>query len=152
MTFYQLASTIRSPGSSIGFLEFSPNGRFLAVGHGYSSVSLLDKTNGFGLKISNATPTYPTALAWETSKSFYVGLDDGRFIYYTIDLRGNQLVKGPVDGRFCGAFPVTAIGLNKDRKILAVSVGPEVFIFQRALTTSEFICNYITAMNLRWPS
>ena len=113
------------------FLEFSPNGRFLAVGHGSPSLCLLDKTSGFYPKISDAMPTYPTSLVWETSKSFYVGLCDGRFVYYEIDLRGKQLVMGSIDSRFRGAFPVTAIALNKESNILAVSVGPEVYVFRR---------------------
>ena len=83
MVCYKLNSTVSSPGKSITFIEFSPNGRFIAVGdRGLPSLFILDKLTGFHPKISATTPAEPTALVWESSKAFYVGLSNGRFVYY----------------------------------------------------------------------
>ncbi|KAF9642055.1 hypothetical protein BDM02DRAFT_3133357 [Thelephora ganbajun] len=139
MDCYELTFTISSPGKSIVFMEFSPNGRFLAVGDRHSSsLYILDRFAGFHPTISATTPAKPTALVWETSKTFYVGLSDGRFIYYQIDLRGSKLVKGAVNSFFHGSFPMTAIALDAESKTLVLSVGPDVFAFRRIRATSEF--------------
>ena len=149
MTSYQLSSAVRSPGRSITFLEFSPNGRFLAVGdRGLSSLSILDKCTGYHPNLSTTMPAEPRALVWDASEAFYVGLGDGCFIHCQIDHERNDIVKGAVNSALYGVFPVTAIALHQGSNILAVSVGPEVFLFQRARTTSGFTCNYIASMNL----
>jgi len=141
MIHYNLNFTISSPGGSTTFMEFSPNGRFIAVGdQEMSSLFILDRLTGFHPTISSITPTEPTALVWETSKAFYVGLRNGRFIHYEIDLRGNRLVEGPTNSFFHGAFPVTAMALDAEAKTLVLSVGPEVFAFRRIQATGMFFC------------
>lgn len=153
MTPYQLTSSIRSPGRSTTFMEFSPNGRFLAIGdRDLSSLFVLDNRTGYYPNLSVTTPAEPTALAWDTTETFYVGLSDGHFIHYRINLENNELIKGVVNNFFYGGFPATAIALNKDSHILAISVGPEVFVFQRVRTTSECFCNHIVSMNSFHPS
>ncbi|KAF9643087.1 hypothetical protein BDM02DRAFT_3132667 [Thelephora ganbajun] len=130
MACYELKYTVSSPGRSATFIKFSPNGRFLAVGdRDSSSLHILNRLTGFHLTISTTMPAKPTALVWETTKTFYVGLSDGHFIYYQIDLRGNKLVKGPMNSIFHGVFPITAIALNTESKILVLSIGLEVFAF-----------------------
>jgi hypothetical protein len=86
MLCYNLNSTVYSPGKSTTFVKFSLNGRFLAVGdQGGPSLFILDKITGFHPTISATTPAEPTALVWETSKAFYVGLSDRCFIHYQIE-------------------------------------------------------------------
>ena len=139
MDCYELTFTISSPGKSIVFMEFSPNGRFLAVGdQESSSLYILDRLAGFHPKVSTVTPAKSTALVWESSRAFYVGLSDGRFVHYKIDLGGNRLVKGAVNSLFYGGFPTTAIALDVESKTLALSVGPDVFVLRRIRATSEF--------------
>ena len=138
MICYELNSAVSSPGDSTTFIEFSPNGRFLAVGDCNFSLYLLDKLAGFHPTISVATPAKPTALVWESSKAFHLGLGNGCFIHYQIDLGGNKLVKGIVNSVFHGAFPVTAIALDMESKTTVLSVGPDVLVFRRIRTTSMF--------------
>jgi len=139
MASYKLNFTVTSPGRSTTFVEFSPNGRFLAVGdRDSSSLFILDRLAGFHPTISAVMPSNPTALVWETTKAFYIGLGNGHFIYYQIDLRNRKLVKGAVNGIFHGVFPVTAIALDVESKTLVLSIGPEVFALRRIRTTSTF--------------
>jgi WD40 repeat protein len=78
MVPYQLDFVVPSPGQSISVIEFSPDGRFLAVGDRDSSVLyILDRLAGFHPTISAVTLPKPTALVWETSTAFYVGSSDG---------------------------------------------------------------------------
>lgn len=120
-------------------MEFSPNGRFLAVGYqDLSSLYIFDKLAGFHPTLSDAMPANPTALVWESSKSFYVGLNDGRFIHYRVDLGGDKLVQGAVNSFFYGEFPATAIALDSESKMLVLSVGPDVFAFRRTRPTGIF--------------
>lgn len=82
MANYELTFAIPFPGKSIAFMEFSPNGRFLAVGDATPSfLFVLDRLAGFHPIVSAATPAEPTALVWESSKTFYVGTNDVRFIH-----------------------------------------------------------------------
>lgn len=138
MVYYKLNFTVPSPGNSPTFAEFSPNGRFLVVGDS-SSLFLLDKLAGFHPGISTTTPVKPTSLVWETSKAFYVGLGNGDFIHYQIDVGRKKLVKGTVNSFFHGVFPVTAIALDAESKTLVLSVGPDVFAFRRTRATSTFL-------------
>ena len=138
MNRYELTFSVSSPAESPIFVEFSPDGRFLAIGDQDSSLHILDELSGFHSPISTATPATPTALVWETSETFYVGLSDGRFIHYRIDLENNKLVRGAVNGLFHGSFPVTAAALDVESKTLVLSVGPDVFAFQRIHATSTF--------------
>src|SRR5258708_7787169 len=73
MNCYKLNSTVPSPGTSTAFMEFSPNGRFLAIGdRDHCSLHILDRLAGFHATISTATPARPTVLVWETTTAFYV--------------------------------------------------------------------------------
>jgi hypothetical protein len=139
MVHYELNFSIPSTGSHTTFIEFSPSGRFLAIGdHLYSSLHILDKCAGFHPILSKITPAKPTALVWETHETFYVGLNDGRFIHYQIDLGGEKLVEGVMNHLFRGAFPITAMALDAESKTLVLSVGPDVFVFRRICDTSAF--------------
>ena len=139
MDRYELNFAVHSPGSSTIFVEFSPNGRFLAVGDwDSSSLYILDRLAGFHPSISATMPAKPTALVWETSKTLYVGLNDGRFIHYRIDLGSTKLVKGATNSFFHGGFPVTAVALDMESRTLVLSVGPDVFAFRRVRATSKF--------------
>ena len=139
MDRYELTFSVSSPTESPTFMEFSPNGRFLAVGdQDSSSLYILDKISGFYSRIFAATPATPTALILETLKTFFVGLSDGRFIHYRVDLGSNKLVKGAVNGFFRGSFPVTTITLDAESKTLVLSVGPDVFASRRIHATSTF--------------
>ena len=131
MVHYELNFTIRSPCEATTFMEFCPTGRFLAVGDKNSSLYILDKFAGFYPIASSTTLGEPTALVWETSNAFYLGLNNGVFIHYRINLEEKKLVKGVVNSLFHGAFPVTAIALDADSKTLVLSVGPGVFAFRR---------------------
>lgn len=140
MVHYELTFTVPSPGGYTTFIEFSPSGRFLAVvGRDSPSLYILDKLAGFHPTLSTTIPAKPTALVWEpSSQAFYVGLDDGRFIHYRIDLEGKKLVEGVTNHMFHGAFPVTSMALDTGSKTLVLSVGPGVFAFRRIRTTSVF--------------
>jgi hypothetical protein len=139
MVHYELTFTVPSPGSCTAFVEFSPSGRFLAVGDRDSSLLyILDRRAGFHPNLSVVAPTKPTALVWETPQTFYVGLGDGRFIHYRIDLKGMKVVVGVANHMFRGAFPITAMALDTKSKTLVLSVGPGVFAFRRVRTTSIF--------------
>jgi hypothetical protein len=132
MAYYELNFTVSSPGESAAFMEFSPNGRFLAVGdQDSSSLYLLDRLAGFHPTIASVTPAQPTALVWETSKAFYVGLSDGWFVHYRVDPGGKKLVEGAMNSLFYGKFPTTAIALDAESRTLVLSVGPDVFAFRR---------------------
>lgn len=151
MNDYELNYTVPSPGNSIAFMEFSPNGRFLAVGdQGRCSLYILDRLAGFHPTISAATPAKPAALVWETTTAFYVGLGDGRFIHYQIGLGENKLVKGTVNNFFYGVFPVTAIAIDVESKTLVLSVGPDVFAFRRIRETGEFCLLTNQGSKLMW--
>jgi hypothetical protein len=136
MAHYELNFTVPSTRSRIAFIEFSPCGRFLAVGEHQSWLHILDRCTGFHSVLSAFTPTGPTALVWETSGAFYVGLSDGCFIHYQIDLEGKKLVEGVKNNLFRGSFPITAMALDAESKTLALSVGPNVFAFRRIWDTS----------------
>ena len=130
---------VHSPGSSTVFVEFSPNGRFLAVGDwDSSSLYILDRLTRFHPSISANMPAKPTALVWETSKTLYIGLNDGRFIHYRINLGNTELVKGTTNSFFHGGFPITAVALDMESRTLVLSVGPDVFAFRRVHATSKF--------------
>ncbi|KAF9777820.1 hypothetical protein BJ322DRAFT_1025551 [Thelephora terrestris] len=122
MAHYELNFTVPSTRSRIAFIEFSP---------------------------CAFTPTGPTALVWETSGAFYVGLSDGCFIHYQIDLEGKKLVEGVKNNLFRGSFPITAMALDAESKTLALSVGPNVFAFRRIWDTSgfRFIANVSSRFN-----
>ena len=141
MANYELNSTVPSPGDFVSFIEFSPNGRFLGVGDcDHSSVCVLDRRSGFHKTLSVVTPAEPTALVWETSEAFYVGLSNGTFIRYQIKIGGGveMLERGLVNNLFHGTLPVTAMGLDEDSKTLVLSVGPGVFALRRVNATSTF--------------
>ena len=159
MVHYQLDFTVPSPGESVSFVEFSPNGRFIAIGDRVSpALCMLDKLTGFHPTAFAATLAKPTALVWETSQTFYVGLSDGRFAHYRMDLHGRRMVRGTVNSCFYGQFPITAISLNAESNTLVLSVGPEVFMFRRiratsmsfSLTNQTGYLNYITRGEFRF--
>lgn len=140
MNDYELDFTIPSPGTSTTFVEFSPNGRFLAVGdRGLSSLYILDRLAGFYPNLSTTTLAEPTALVWETTETFYVGLGNGYFFHYRIYPKDNRLVQGFPNGSLRGeGFPITAMALDAESKALVISVGPGVFAFRRIHATSRF--------------
>ena len=136
---YDLTFSVPSPGNSTTFVEFSQNGRFLAAGdRDLCSLYILDGLAGFHPTMSTTLPAEPTTLVWETSMTFYIGLSDGRFVHYRIDLEGNELIKGTVNSFFYGPFPTTAMALDAESKTLVLSVGPDVFAFRRARINSKF--------------
>lgn len=139
MNSYKLNFNIPSPGDSLSFIEFSPDGRLLAVGDRDRSVLfILDKLAGFHPTISFITLAIPTALVWETTETFYVGLSDGNFVHYRINLKDNTLVEGVVDSSlYYEGFPITAMALDVGSKTLIMSVGPGVFAFRRICATSK---------------
>lgn len=149
MDCYKLNFTISSPGNSTEFVEFSSNSRYLAVGD-RNSLYILDRLTGFHPTISTIAPAKPTALVWESPKTFYVGLSDGRFIHYQIDLRGKRLVKGYTNNRFRGGIPITAIALDMESETLVLSLGPEVFAFRRVRATSKFYSTMNQNSKLTW--
>lgn len=139
MTDYELSFTIPSPGKYASFAEFSQNGRFLAVGDRDSSLlSILDRCAGFHKSFSVVTPAKPTALVWETSKAFYVGLSNGQFAHYQVDIKNRKLVEGAMSKLFHGTLPITAMALDQESKTMVLSMGPGVFAFRRIRETSTF--------------
>jgi len=141
MANYELNSTVPSPGDYVSFIEFSPNGRFLGVGDcDHYSVCVLDKRSGFHRTLSAVTPAKPTALVWETSEAFYVGLGNGTFIRYQIKICGGveTLERGLVNNLFHGTLPVTAMGLDENTKTLVLSIGPGIFALRRVNSTGMF--------------
>lgn len=135
---YELKYTVHSTGDSITLIEFSPNGRFLAIGDADHSLYVLDKLAGYYPTMFAVAPAKPTALVWETTKTFYVGLSNGCFIHYRIDLKDKALVEGPTNNRRKGTLPITAIALDAKSKTMVLSLGPEVYAFRRIRSTSTF--------------
>ena len=152
MARYELGFTVTSTGSHTTFIEFSPCGRFLAVGdEDYSSLEILDKRTGFHSILSAITPAKPTALVWETSMTVFVGLDDGCFLHYQLDLGGEKLVKGVMNHMFRGAFPITAMALDAESRTLVLSVGPSVFAFRRICDTSTVSLSFVDGLEMNSP-
>ena len=138
MANYKLHFTIPSPGGYKAFVDFSPTGRFLAVGEQDSSVlHILDRRAGFRPTLSAATCAKPTAVVWETSATFYVGLSNGEFVHYRIDLGDKKLVEGTLNHHFRGAFPITAMAIDAESKTMVLSVGPGIYTLRRLRATSE---------------
>jgi hypothetical protein len=140
MNRYKLNFTIPSPAVLTTFVEFSPDGRFLAVGdQDRPWLSILDESAGFHQTISAMFPLGPTALVWESSETFYVGYRDGCFIHCRIKLKDNVLVEGAMNSSLRKeGFPITAMALDAESRTLVVSVGPDVFAFRRVRATSKF--------------
>lgn len=140
MDSYKLEYSLRSPTNYPVFAEFSPDGRFLAVGdRSGSKIYLLDRLVGFNPKISANMREKPTALVWESCEAFYVGLVDGRLTHFRINLKDEELVEGTSTCSFCGVFPVLpirAMALDVCSETLVVAMGPEVFAFRRIRSTS----------------
>jgi WD40 repeat protein len=139
MNRYHLQYTIQSPRGSVGTMEFSPSGRFLVVGGGHPArLRVLDRLAGFSPMIEADAISQPASLAFESSTTFIAGLDDGRFVKYTIDLKSKRLVKEWTNNSLRGpASSVTAIALDGTSEILALAVGPSVFVFIRVPETGE---------------
>lgn len=139
MNQYHLQHTIQSPRGSVGTMEFSPSGRFLVVGGGHPArLRVLDRMAGFCPMIEAGAISQPASLAFESSTTFIAGLDDGRFVKYTIDLKSKRLVKEWTNNSLRGpASSVTAIALDGTSEILALAVGPSVFVFIRVPETGE---------------
>ena len=137
MSRYELNFTVPSPGNSTTFMDFSTNGRFLAVGdRDFSSLYILDRFAGFHPKISAVTLAPPTSLVWETAETLYVGMNDGHFVHYRVDLKENKLAE---IARNCylreGGFPINAMALDAGSRTLVTSAGPGVFVFRRTRAT-----------------
>lgn len=132
MDDYKLCYTINVPVTSILFMEFSTNGRFLAVAEeGHRIIYVLEESKGFYPTFSAKLSANPTSLVWESSAKFYVGLSDGRFVDYRVDLINQRLAKGTTNSYLYGGFPATAIAIDAKSTTLALSVGPDVFAFRR---------------------
>ena len=131
MDDYKLYHTINVPVASILFMEFSTDGRFLAIAEeGHRDLYILDKSKGFYPPFSENLPANPISLVWGSSMEFYVGLSDGRFVDYTIDLSNKQPTRGIINSSLYGRFPVTAIAIDAESTTLALAVGPDVFAFR----------------------
>lgn len=138
MNEYLLQHTLQSLGGSVSVVEFSPNGRFLIVGEGQPArLQVLDRLAGFCPTIEADTISQPTSFVFESSATFLAGLDDGRFVVYSIDLRSKRLIKGWTNNVLRGPSSVAAIALNETSQILALAVGPSVFVFRRISETGE---------------
>ena len=136
MEKYNLQHSLPLPGTSVGLMEFSPNGRFLIVGdRRRDRLYALDRVTGFRPTIEAGTISSPTSLTFESSSSFFVGLGDGRFVEYKVDLRSKHLIKGWTNDALHGSLPVTAMTLDATNRILVLAVGPGVFVFNRVSRT-----------------
>ena len=139
MAHYELNFTVPSPGTHTKFIEFSPCGRFLAVGdEDSSSLHILDRRAGFHPTLSATTPAKPASLVWETPGSFYAGFCNGNFTRYRINPADEKLVECVTNRLFRGALPITAMALDVESKTLVLSVGPGVFVLRRICETSKF--------------
>lgn len=138
MNGYHLQYTIQSLRGSVDAMEFSPSGRFLVVGDGNPArLRVLDRLTRFCPTMEAEAISQPTSFAFENSSTFLVGLDDGRFSKYTIDLRSKRLVIGWTNSGPRGPSPVTAMALNKTGQTLALVAGPNVLVFIRVFENGE---------------
>lgn len=136
MNGYELQYTLQSVGESATFMEFSPDGRFLVIGgREPARLRVFDRWDGFLLAVEADTASYPTSLTFESSATFLVGFNDGRFVEYTIDLGSKRLVKGWTNNTLRGASCVTAIALDETSQILTLAQGPSVLVFSRISKT-----------------
>jgi len=147
MENYELHFTVPSPGGHKTFVDFSPTGRFLVVGEqDSSSLHILDRRAGFHPTLSASTRAKPTAVVWETYATFYVGLSNGEFVHYRIDLGDKKLVEGISNHHFRGAFPITAMAIDVESKRMVLSVGPGIYALRRFRATSE------SRLSMNWGS
>ena len=136
MDDYELCYTINVPATSILFMEFSTTGRFLAVAEGgHGDIHVLEESKGFYPTFSTNLSAMPTSLVWESSTKFYVGLSDGRFVDYGIDLTNQRLTKGTTNSSLYGGLPATAIAIDAKSTTLVLAIGPDVFAFRRTSRT-----------------
>jgi hypothetical protein len=94
--------------------------------------------SGFRLVIETWTASQPASLAFESSTSFLVGLDDGRFARYRIDLGSGRATHQWTNDTPRGTSPVTAIALDTTTRVLALAVGSDILVFNRFTTTGGF--------------
>lgn len=119
-------------------MEFSPTGRFLVVGDREPArLRVFDRQVGFRLTIGEDVTSSPTSLTFESPTSFLAGLDDGRFVEYRIDPSSQRLVKVWTNSALRGISYIAAIALDETSQILALAVGPSVFVFSRVSETGE---------------
>ena len=140
MNRYELQRSLLSPGDSesVNFMAFSPSGRFLVVGDGKPArLRVFDRQVGFRFTIEKDTASSPTSLTFESPTSFLTGFNDGRFVEYRIDSNSQRLVKGRTNNTLRGVSCITAIALDETSQILALAVGPSVFVFSRISETGE---------------
>lgn len=123
----------------VGVMEFSSCGRLLVVADGHPArLRVLDRTAKFGPTIEVTSPSRPTSLAFGSSTTLLVGLEDGRFVKYTINFETGSLVKGWSNSSLRGpSSAITAISLNKASQVLALVAGPTVFVFTHVPETGE---------------
>ena len=132
MNEYRLQSTHLCPGDSISLIELSLDSRLLIIGdRRMARLKILDRLTGFRPVIKTLTPSQPTSLTFEGPTSFLVGLDDGRFARYLIDLRSKRLVHQWTNDSLRGMDSITAIALDTTARILALAVGSNVLLFSR---------------------
>jgi WD40 repeat protein len=138
MNEYHLRYTLQSLEGPMNVMEFSPDGKFLIVGEGQPArLRVFDRLAGFCPAIEADTISQPTSLAFESSTTFLAGLDDGRFVEYSIDLKSKRLVKGRTNSVLRGPSLVSALALDEKSQTLALAVGPSVFVFRRVSGTGE---------------
>lgn len=119
-------------------MGFSPSGRFLIVGDRRPArLRVLDSVTGFRPAIEAEASAPPTSFVFECETTFLAGFNNGRFVKYTIDLGSKRLVKEWTNNTLRGPSPVNALALDEASQILALAVGPSVFIFVRAPETGE---------------
>lgn len=113
MSQYKIDFVVPSPVGCTTLLDFSANGRLLAVGgQDPTSLTILEELSGFHSIAHSITPTELMALVWEMSKTFYARFRDGRFVFYRIDFDENRLVVGATNNFFHGSFPITTMAVT----------------------------------------
>lgn len=141
MNEYRLHHDIQTLRVSVGAMAFSPDGRFLLVGSGLPDcLQVFDCLAGYFPTIKADALSRPTAFSFETFTTFLAGHGDGRFAEYTIDLKSKRLVQGWTNSILCGPSPIASMALNETSKVLALVVGPSVFIFTRVPETGKMCC------------
>jgi len=138
MVRYHLRYTLQSLEGPVNAMEFSPNGQFLIVGESQPPrLRVLDRLAGFRPVIETDAISQPTSFVFESSTAFLAGHDDGRFVEYRIDLKSRRLIEGWTNNLLRGPSPVSALALNETSRILALAVGPSVFVFHRISGTGQ---------------
>lgn len=130
---YSPAKTLHGPAGGVNFLEFSPNGRYLASGSEDGFLHIFDHKSDLDTSKLAIECRYPvSAMVWDGSETetFFVGFANGRVVLVimpeiTGSIYGDLIWTDPQANR------VGCLAYHVKRKILAVAAGNQVSLLRQ---------------------